>query len=201
MFEFFVKRRDNSEIEPTAECLAIPEIKKIWDRDKMKSKKQARNDLAVIYFGGYYNSPYKGYGEDKKWRIIGNTFKNDESWRPWKDDTDLNDALERYKDLQLSSSHSMSLLITLRETLLVSKDTIKNVQSEIRKEDDEQDDGVKKLKKDLDYIEKLIDLGEKLPKTLKRIQEMESNVEEELSNAKARGGGVVLDSEIPPENE
>lgn len=201
MFEFFVKRRDGSDVEPTAECLAIPEMKKIWDRDTMRSKKKAKTDLAIIYFGGYYNSPYKGYGEDKKWSIIGNTFKGDENWRPWKDDSDLNTALERYKDLQLSSSHSMSLLITLRETLLVSEQTIKNIQNDIRQKDEEQDDGAKKLKKDLDYIEKLIDLGEKLPKTLKRIQEMEENVEQELSDAKARGGGTVLESEKPPENE
>lgn len=200
MFEFFVKKRD-SDIEPTAECLAIPEIKKIWDRDKMKSKKQAKNDLAIIYFAGYYNSPYKGYGEDQKWNHIGKSFKNDEGWRPWKDDKDINNALEEYKELQLSSSHSMSLLITLRETLLVSKQTIKSVQDEIKKQDEEQDDSAKKLKKDLDYIEKLIGLGEKLPNTLKKIQEMEEKVNEELSNAKARGGGSVLESEKPPENE
>lgn len=201
MFEFFVKRRDSSDIEPTAECLAIPEIKKIWDRDTMKSKKGAKNDLAIIFFGGYYNSPYKGYGEDKKWSVIGETFKRDKTWRPWEDDKELNKALERYKELQLSSSHSMSLLITLRETLLVSEQTIKNIQTEIRKQDEEQSDDAKKLKQDLDYIEKLINLGEKLPKTLEQIHKMEDKVNEELSDAKVRGGGEINESEIPPENE
>lgn len=195
MFEFFVKRKDASDIEPTAECLAIPQIKKIWDRDTMRSKKKARNDLSVVYFGGYYNSPYKGYGEEEKWNKIAKEFKNDENWRPWKDDKELNDSLEVYKELQLVSSHSMRLLITLRETLLVSEQTIKRVQDEIRNKSDKEEK--EDLKESLEQIDKLIGLGEKLPKTLQRIQQMEEEVEKELHESKARGGGTILESEIP----
>jgi len=200
MFEFFVKRKDDASVEPTAECLSIPAIRKIWDRDTMRSKKKARNDLSLVYFGGYYNSPYKGYGDDGKWEKLGEQFKGDKEWRPWKDDKVINKALEVYKELQLASSHSMSLLITLRETLLVSEQTIKDIQSEVRKKSDKDDEGTKDLKKSLEYIEKLIDLGEKLPKTLKRITEMEENVEKELHESKTRGGGAILESEMPDDN-
>lgn len=200
MFKFFIPKKED--VVPSSEALMIPEIRKLWDRDTTKMKSQAKNDLAIVYYGGYFNSPYDGYSEKEKWDIIGKSFKGSKSWRPHKDQA-IKDALDMYIDLQYHSSKSLRLLTTMRQTLEVSDAAIRNVQNKIKQYseiagDEEIDD--KNLKKSLEYIDKLIDLGKNLPETLNKIRSLEEQVNKELNDSTmTKGGKSMMKSEKPPE--
>lgn len=211
MFKFFEK--NGQDVSPTAECLMIPEVKKIWDRDNMKSKSRAKNDLAIVYFAGYYNSPYIGYGEDEMWNRIARTFKNNKNWRPWNDDKELQNALDAYVELQRRSSSSLSFLETLRSSFNTSERFIKNIQKEVEKinESNDKNEVVEKKKggeektkldKGLSYVQQILKISTELPKTNDLVKEMEEKVFKELSESgRVKGGGQALESERRPSDD
>lgn len=51
----------NNNLTIHAECLAIPEFKKLWDSDKSKNKLDAINALRYVYFTADYKSLYNTF--------------------------------------------------------------------------------------------------------------------------------------------
>jgi hypothetical protein len=91
----------NGKVVINAQSLAIPSLKKIWDRDKSKEKDTATKEITYVVFLCDYNSPYKEYSlldkaDRLKEEIIGN--KN------WEPDLLINDAIKQYEELQQTTN-------------------------------------------------------------------------------------------------
>lgn len=73
----------NGEVLITAEALAIPAFKSIWDADKSKSKGKATDEIKyVAYLCDSMKSPYKDFPEYDKEKIIKKDIFGDENWQP-----------------------------------------------------------------------------------------------------------------------
>lgn len=73
----------NGEVNVSAEGLAIPAFKSIWDADKSKSKGQATDEIRYVAFlCDALNSPYKDFPEYDKEKIIKQDIFKDENWEP-----------------------------------------------------------------------------------------------------------------------
>lgn len=197
MYNFF--KRNGKEITPINEVLLIPEFKEIWERDNTESKSRALNDFAIIYFGGYFNSPMNIYG-DKKWNKIAEKFKNDSGWRP-KDDKKIEAALKVYEELQ--DTPSLRILKSIRESLETSDAVIsqvsKNIRTIAKKQNEEEDDkkALQNMEKLFNYISKLLNIQGKIPESINSVVDLETKVFDELSQKKIRGGGTVGTRENP----
>lgn len=198
MYSFF--RQKGASIEPIPEILLIPEFKKLWDRDKTKQKVQAKNDLAVVYYIGYFNSPYNQYGEEGKLNKVAKQLKGDPKWKP-KDDKDIEAALNLYQEMQRTPS--LRILKSIRESLETSDAVIKQVSNNITKiaerQNEEKDDtqSLKNMEKLFSYINSLLKLQGQIPQSINSIIDLETKVFDELSSKRIRGGGKVGSREIP----
>lgn len=197
MFSFF--KENGKTIEPNPDLLTIPEFYKIWERDTTRSKVKAKNDFAIIYMGGYFDSPMNAYGRNK-WKKIGEKFKNDSTWTPDKDE-DIQAALKSYEEMQRTPS--LRILNTIRESLETSDAVIQQVSKNIqeialRQEEAEDDDSAtKNMGKLFDYITKLLNLQGKIPQSINSIIDLEKKVYEEVKQNKVRGGGSIGSRENP----
>lgn len=76
--------------------LYIPEIKRIWERDKSIGKEQATDEIAYITFlcNMSTKNPYNAYSDtDKEKKVRKDTIKKEP-------DKFIKDAIERYKEFQ-----------------------------------------------------------------------------------------------------
>jgi isopenicillin N synthase-like dioxygenase len=201
MYSFFRER--NRKIEPTPDVLMIPEFKKLWDRDKTKEKVQAKNDLAIVYYLGYFNSPMNVYGENKLPKVA-EQFKGDPKWKP-EYDKDVKAALDLYREMQRTPS--LRILESIRESLETSDSVISQVSQNItkiaKKQNEEQDDtkSLKNMEKLFSYINNLLKLQGQIPQSINSIIDLENKVFDELSSKRVRGGGKVGSRERPSRNE
>lgn len=93
---------EGDRIEPSPECLAIPEFYALWKRDRSKFKKNAMRELMYVTFladNTIYN-PYRGYGEDSRHDIL----KKDYFEEGWEPDELVNIAVGKYRELQKTTS-------------------------------------------------------------------------------------------------
>jgi len=73
----------NGEVIISAEGLAIPAFKSIWDADKSKSKEKAKDEIRYVAFlCDSAKSPYKDFPEYDKEKIIRKDIFGDENWVP-----------------------------------------------------------------------------------------------------------------------
>lgn len=181
----------------------IPEFKKLWDRDKTKEKVQAKNDLAIVYYLGYFNSPMNVYGENKLPKVA-EQFKGDPKWKP-EYDKDVKAALDLYREMQRTPS--LRILESIRESLETSDSVISQVSQNItkiaKKQNEEQDDtkSLKNMEKLFSYINNLLKLQGQIPQSINSIIDLENKVFDELSSKRVRGGGKVGSRERPSRNE
>ena len=71
----------NGEVIISAEALAIPAFKSIWDADKSKSKDKAKDEIKYVAFlCDHMQSPYKDFPEYEKEKIIKKDLFKDENW-------------------------------------------------------------------------------------------------------------------------
>lgn len=85
--------------------LAVPAFKKVWDSDKSKSKEQAFNYLAYVYYMCDYKSPYANYPDNKRHELICEQILKDQAI---KIPQYVTDACSMYK--QLNETSDMRLL-------------------------------------------------------------------------------------------
>jgi hypothetical protein len=73
----------NGEVIITAEALAIPAFKSLWDADKSKSKDKAKDEIRYVAFlCDHTKSPYKDFPEYEKEDIIRKDIFKDSDWMP-----------------------------------------------------------------------------------------------------------------------
>jgi len=95
----------NGEVIITAEALAIPAFKRIWDNDKSKGKGEATNKIKyVVFLCDQMKSPYKDFPEYEKEAVI----KNDIFGEAWEPDALVKDACTQF--LKLTETPTMRLL-------------------------------------------------------------------------------------------
>jgi len=83
-------------MNPTS--LWIPELKKLWTRDKTKDKEDAHNEISYIVFMYDYRSPYRDYSEeDREQKIRQDCFPGQPDWVP---DKAVKKGIERFKEFQ-----------------------------------------------------------------------------------------------------
>lgn len=86
-----------SEVVLSPHILAIPAIKKIWDRDKSRGKSNAYKEISYIVFVWDFHSPYRDIFIDEREVLVKKDVFGDENWEP---DKVVLTAVERYKKLQ-----------------------------------------------------------------------------------------------------
>jgi len=92
----------------TPEFLAVPANRKIWERDKSKSKKRATEELSFVVFlcDNRLGNPYRNYAEDVRKEILKDDFIGDDKWEP---DGDLQKAIDGLKGkLETTSSRLLT---------------------------------------------------------------------------------------------
>lgn len=91
----------NGEVIITAEGLAIPAFKSIWDADKSKSKGKATDEIRYVAFlCDHMKSPYKDFPEYDKEKVIKKDIFGDENWQP---DERVKSACEAYMAMHETS--------------------------------------------------------------------------------------------------
>ena len=103
---------DKNKIVPDANVLAIPSLKKLWERDKTKEKDDAFKEISYVVFLCDFHSPYRDIHDSERESLIINDIFKDKKWRP---DPAVKEAVKVYKKLQ--ETPSMRLLNTARLTL------------------------------------------------------------------------------------
>jgi len=93
----------DNEIKPDRRNMvyAIPVLKKIWSRDKDKSKALAMKELTYVVFLCDYNSPYRDLHEEIKEATIRKDIFKDEEWVP---DSTIEKAIDKYRELRKTKS-------------------------------------------------------------------------------------------------
>jgi hypothetical protein len=95
----------NGDVVITAEALAIPAFKQIWDNDKSKSKGKATNEIKYVAFlCDHMKSPYKDFPEYEKEALI----KHDIFKEEWEPNELVKEACTTY--LKLTETPTMRLL-------------------------------------------------------------------------------------------
>ena len=92
----------NSRVIISPEALLIPEFERLWRRDTSKNKEKALKELSYVYFTCDYKSPYlTSMVRDKVRLVVAKDFMKDTKSRP---DPGMEEAIEKYKDLQVTAS-------------------------------------------------------------------------------------------------
>lgn len=162
-------------LDPT--IIAIPALKKIWDRDKDKKKDLARKELTYIVFLCDYSSPYKDLHEEiKELTIRNDIFKDVPGWEP---DNLLQLAIDKYKELRKTKS------IILLENVNHAIDELSKYFKKINL--DETDDFGKPLYTAKDVSSNLKEIGN----IVKSLGLLEKQVQTEIAESNVRGQSEI----------
>lgn len=157
---------DGSQLVLKPEALALKSIKKIWDKDKTDTKEKAINELTFIYFVYDPRSDYQ-FITDEEERIA--KVKEELGLRKnWAINKDLEKAIETYKET--CQTVSSKVLENFRKILEKMNNYM--IDTEI----------------DEVGLDKVSNVINRLPDTIKKIQEAEQLVIRELEeDEKLRG--------------
>jgi hypothetical protein len=163
------------------EALVIKEFKKIWNRDRSNKKDKALKELAYVYHTTDYQSIYRNYHVDTREAKIKLDIFDDRQWTP---DSAINEAVNKYKELQ--TTLSMQLL----EDVEIGLTQLRNYFRDFEPDDDDNGTQAK------NFIANVKSMGE-LVKGLKILRE---EVEKELTDSmQLRGGSIITARELPPD--
>lgn len=163
--------------------LIIPEFKKIWDRDKSKTKETATKEISFIVFLCDFNSPYNSFREEDRERIVKQDFLKDENWTP---DTLIEEGVKKYKLFQ-----ETPLLRMLRSAMNVVNKTADYFDSVDYNAVDER--GRQKF-----TVELVLAAMAKMGAAVNQLRTLEREVQrEQLEASTAKGNTIIGDYEIP----
>lgn len=153
------------EVRVAPEALTLKPFKKLWDRDKSKTKDKAIMELSFLYFYCDPRSDYQ-YIIDKEDRM--DAVKQGEGLpKDWKPDAVLNAAIEFY------SSFDSTAAILLR----AASEAVDKVQKTLK---DLEPDDTKSLKEYLAAIKMI-------PEVAAMIKEAEKTINDEMEYGEAKG--------------
>jgi len=170
-----------SEVVISPHVLAIPAIKKLWDRDKTKSKDRAYKEISYIVFMYDFHSPYKDVSvSERDKRVKKDVFKTDD----WVPDNYVKEAIEIYRFLQETP---------LTRLLEVNLNNIDKLTEYL--------EGIDFKGKDLEDANKtaegLMKGMEKIGNIIKSLSILRKQVQTEVAENTARGNTEIGYFEIP----
>ena len=155
-------------MNPTS--LWVPEFRKIWERDKSKTKEIAAKEISYIVFLYSFTSPYQAYAEkEREARIIKDYFGDMPSWKP---DETVKAAITKYKEMQ--DTIALKLLRSTKLALETMQEFFENATA--------------------DDIDKIVKNAKELGNLVQSLDKLERQVQkEQLESASIRGGqGIGL---------
>lgn len=153
------------EVRVAPEALTLKPFKKLWDRDKSKSKDTALQELAFIYFYCDPRSDYQ-YIIDDEDRL--EAVKEGEGLpKSWKPDKDVETAIKLYRSFDTSAA---LLLKTANEAV----EKVRNLLTELEPDD------TKSLK---DYLTAL----KMIPEVATMLKDAEKAINDESEYGEAKG--------------
>lgn len=163
--------------------LVIPEFKKIWDRDKSKTKEQATKEISYIVFLCDFNSPYNSFRENDRDKVVKQDFLKDESWEP---DTLIVEGIKKYKLLQ-----ETPLLNMLRAAMNV----VNKTTDYFNKVDYDEVDDRGKVKYTVSEVFKaMANMGG----AINQLRMLEREVQrEQIEASTSKGNNIIGDYELP----
>lgn len=177
MSTLFTKNKNIISLNPVA--LYIPAFGAVWE--KYEDKNMAEREFAYIYYVSDYKSDYCSYGNDMELVVA-----RDIMWEGWRPDEITQAAVEKYKDLQ--NTTSMRFLIWARMGISTVTDYFKSIAI---LEGDSEDVRERKMRKfDPSTIVKLLKDVEPILSKLDNIEEKVMK-EEDMGENKIRGGGDI----------
>lgn len=171
-----------TEIVLNPNTLAVPQFKKIWNRDKSKGKEFAIKEITYVVFLCDFISPYKDLPEYERGNIIkADIFKGEK----WTSDEVIEEAIDKYNQLQ--ETPNMRLLKSARSTLEKMADYFDKI-------DFEETDSFGKLKYSAkDVASNLTSVGN----IVKSLTSLEQQVKKEVIESNVRGDNEIGPFEIP----
>lgn len=175
----------NNKLVISPEDILIPEVNKIWERDKSKDKEVAKQELTYIYLISDWNSIYRNYPESHKDTIIKKDFIKIPNWNP---DQYVKDAIKRLEEHQNQSSSSMRLLKSTKNAVEKLSEYFNGIDFNER---DEKGQPVYK-------VNEVTRAMESSGKVLQALETLTEKVEKErsMSNSKIIGGGSISKYEV-----
>lgn len=153
------------EVKVAPEALSLKPFKKLWDRDKTKSKDNANMELAFLYFYCDPRSDYQYILDDEdRLKAVKEGIGLDSKWKP---DKDMEHAIKLYKTFEAPSS-------ALLRAALEGVDKVQKLLKDLEPDD------TKSLKEYLTAM-KLI------PEVAAMIKEAEKTINEEMEYGEAKG--------------
>ena len=177
---------DKNRVTLSSDVLAIPALKKLWDRDKTKDKERAFKELSYIVFLCDFHSSYKDIRSDEKEPMIKEDVFGDKNWKP---DNLVEAAKEVYNRLQITPSMRM---------LQSSKIAVEKVAKWFEEVDLTKEDSFgKPLYSATDVSRNLKEIGS----IVKSIANLEKQVKTELTEISVRGNNAIGYFEDPDETD
>jgi hypothetical protein len=171
----------NGVLTISPEALIIKEFKMVWDRDQTKEKERALKELAYIYHSTDYQSIYRNYHIDTREGKIILDILDDRQWTP---DNEVNEAKNKYAELQ--TTLSMQLLNDVELGLSKLRDYFRDIEF------DDDDNGTQAK----NFIQNVKSMGD----LVKGMKTLRDEVEKELTdNMQLRGRDQIASRELPPE--
>ena len=163
------------------EAVIIKEFKEVWTRDKSKKKEEALKELAYVYHSTDYQSIYRNYHIDTRDSKIKLDIFDDREWKP---DSQVNEALNKYRELQ--TTFSMQLLNDVEMGLTKLRDYFKDP-------DFKNDENGVAAKNFIANVKQMGDL-------VKGMKTLRDEVEKELTDSmQLRGRTEIANRELPPD--
>jgi hypothetical protein len=166
------------QINPAAYTLS--HFKKIWDRDKSKTKDIAQAELAFVYFTCDYKSDFYNIPdiETREIEVTKHCFK-DKKWTP---DKVVRDAQEFYRERQKTFS------LTLLENAMIGLNRLSEYLRDINFEENEVNERTGEVKPKHD-TKKYADTIKTIPEQVKALEALEETIKKEQAQNKSLRGG------------
>lgn len=144
-------------------------------------------------------SPYKQYGDKDRHKKLAKELGFEDGWKPEKDE-ELQAGIKAFLEVVVNTT-SVKALVSIRESLVTSTSLIDVLTDNINKlvekingfeiesaEDAQSIDAL--ISQGISYVERLLKLGQALPKTIATITELEEKirVEQAVDQTKNKGG-------------
>ena len=176
-------KEEKFKVVPDPEVQLIPEFKALYKRDRSQSKQGCVRELAYIYFMHDHKSPYAIYASDERLIRVSKDLGLSEDYVP---DPKVQLAISKY--LEFAQTPTIKTLTSIREGLLTSSrliDTLRlRIERELKQEEVEDLDGLVRS------VQRMLEIGEKLPKVIENISTLEEKIKkEQASDTRIKGGG------------
>jgi hypothetical protein len=170
-----LKLENNHLCSITPEALGLKVFRDIWERDKTKNKDRAKLDLSFVYFFADWQSTFKKLPvEDKIITLEKEVYDNKQ-----KADELVLAAAKLYEEIQNESSFSLKYLESVKKTAMKIADYLEKIDLAERTKLGGQVYNTSQLQKTIADF----------PETIKKIIEMEKQVQVELTqDPNLRGG-------------